>query len=66
VAVFAFTMAILPAAGPPLAVLALGEHARPGLERLNRAVTEHRREFTIALCVVFGLGLSAVGLAQLL
>jgi hypothetical protein len=48
--VFAITM--LPAVGPPLLVGLLGERARPPLERLNRAFTEHRD--TIGALVCFG------------
>jgi hypothetical protein len=64
--VFTFAMAMLPAAGPPLAVLALGDRARPPLDAVNRWVTEHRRRFTAALCLIFGLALVGLGLTQVL
>jgi len=64
--VFVFAMAMLPGAGPPLAVMALGDRARPPLDAINRWVTEHRRGFTATLCVVFGLVLAGLGLIQLL
>jgi hypothetical protein len=43
---------VLPAVAPPLLVGLLGERARPPLERLNRAFTEHRD--TIGALVCFG------------
>jgi threonine/homoserine/homoserine lactone efflux protein len=64
VLVFAITM--LPAVGPPLVVGLLGERARPPLERLNRAFTEHRDQIGAAVCFVFAALLTAFALSALL
>lgn len=64
VLVFAITM--LPAVGPPVVVGLLGERARPPLERLNRAFTEHRDQIGAAVCFVFAALLTAFALNALL
>ena len=64
VLVFAITM--LPAVGPPLVVGLLGERARPPLERLNHAFTEHRDQIGAAVCFGFAGLLTAFALNALL
>lgn len=55
-------VALVPVAGPPLAVSLLGERARPALDALNRFVTRNSRVVTIVACLVFAVYLTITGI----
>lgn len=54
-------IALMPVLAPPLAVAALGDRARPGLEALNRFVTRNSRRVTIVACLGFAVYLAITG-----
>jgi len=58
----AFAIVMIPAAGPPLVVAALGERGQSGLARLNEFVTAHHRTINATVCFLFAavLGVPAV------
>ena len=64
--VLLYTITLLPAVGPPLAVTLAGRRATPLLERLNRFFTDHRRGISAGLCFVFAALLLAAALHALL
>jgi threonine/homoserine/homoserine lactone efflux protein len=61
-----FTIALIPAWGPPALVTALGDRARGPLNRLSSFFTAHRRAIAMSLCFGFAVLLVAVGLNELL
>jgi len=64
--VLVFSIALIPAWGPPASVMALGDRARGPLDRLSRFFTAHRRTIAVTLCFGFAVLLIAVGLNELL
>jgi hypothetical protein len=64
--VLLYTITLLPAIGPPLAVTLLGARATLVLERLNGFFTDHRRGIGAGLCLAFAVVLTATGLEALL
>jgi fumarate reductase subunit D len=64
--VLLFSITMLPAVGPPLVVGVIGERARPPLERLDRAFTEHRDQIGAVVCFGFAALLTAFALSALL
>ncbi len=64
--VLAFTIALIPAWGPPALVTALGDRARGPLDRLSGFFTAHRRTIAVALCFGFAALLTVVGMNELL
>jgi hypothetical protein len=58
----AAAVALVPVAGPPLAVTVLGDRARPALEALNGFVTRNSRVVTIVACLGFAVYLAVTGI----
>ena len=58
-------VALVPVAGPPLAVALLGDRARPALEALNGFVTRDSRSVTIVACLGFAVYLTITGIDAL-
>lgn len=61
----AASVALVPVAGPPIAVALLGERARPALEALNRFVTRNSRVVTVVVCLGFAVYLTITGIQGL-
>jgi threonine/homoserine/homoserine lactone efflux protein len=62
----AFAIVMIPAAGPPLAVAALGRRGQAGLQRLNAFVTAHHAAINATVCFLFALVLGVPALQDLL
>ena len=62
----AFAVVMIPAAGPPLAVWALGERGKSGLARLNEFVTAHHQTINATVCFLFALVLGVPAVKDLL
>ncbi len=62
----AFAIVLIPAAGPPLAVAALGERGQSGLARLNGFVTAHHQTINATVCFLFAAVLGVPALEDLL
>jgi hypothetical protein len=60
-----FVLTLLPAIGPPAAVMALGPRATRPLDALSRMFTEHRRGISATVCFGFAALLIVVGLRAL-
>ena len=58
----AAAVALVPVAGPPLAVTVLGDRVRPALEALNGFVTRNSRVVTIVACLGFAVYLTVTGI----
>jgi len=63
--VLVFSIALIPAWGPPLLVWALGERARGPLDRMGRFFTAHRPAIAATLCFAFAVLLAVVGTNEL-
>jgi hypothetical protein len=63
--VLVFTIALIPAWGPPLLVRALGDRARGPLDRLSGFFTTHRQAIAATLCFGFAILLTVVGVNEL-
>jgi hypothetical protein len=61
----AAAVALLPVAGPPIAVAVLGDRVRPALDALNRFVTRNSRVVTIVACFGFAVYLAVTGVRGL-
>jgi Sap, sulfolipid-1-addressing protein len=61
-----FTIALLPAWGPPLLIWALGDRARGPLDRMGRFFTAHRSAIAATLCFGFAVLLAVVGVNELI
>lgn len=60
-----YSITLMPAIGPPIAVTLLGSRSIPLLERLNRFFADHRRGIAAGLCFVFAALLSFAGIRAL-
>ena len=56
---------LLPASGPPVAVMLLGERVKPGLIALNNLFSRHQRVLSIILCFGFAAFLAYLGVKGL-
>jgi threonine/homoserine/homoserine lactone efflux protein len=61
-----FTIALLPAWGPPALVAALGDRAQRPLDRLSGFFMAHRRAIAATLCFGFAVLLTVAGVNELL